>query len=126
MDPKNLKYAKTHEWVAVENGIATVGITDHAQTELGDITYMELPGIGREVKQGEEMAVIESVKAASDVVAPLGGKVSEVNSALEDEPEIINEDPYGEGWICRIGDCDESGLDSLMSPEEYEEFLAEA
>jgi len=125
MNPKNLKYAETHQWVTISGGVATVGITDHAQAELGDITFLELPEVGKDVAQGAELAVIESVKAASDIIAPIAGKVSAVNTALDEDPEIINEDPYGKGWVCQLADYDESGLDALMTAEEYEKFLEE-
>lgn len=123
MNPEHLKYTKSHEWVSVENGVATIGITDHAQTELGDITFLELPDVGKEVAQGDEIAVVESVKAASDIMAPVGGKVAEVNTALEDEPETVNEDPYGKGWICKLENCAESDLENLMSADAYAQSI---
>ena len=123
MTPENLKYTKEHEWVRVEDGTATVGITDHAQQELGDITFVELPEAGKTFGRGDEMVAIESVKAASDVFAPLPGTISEINAGLEDAPEMINEDPYGKGWICRLSDIDASGLDELMDAAAYEAHI---
>ncbi len=122
--PGDLKYTKEHEWLRQEeDGSVTVGITDHAQTALGDLVYVELPEVGQEVESGGEMAVVESVKAASDVYAPIAGKVTEVNEALSDDPEKINADPYGDGWIVRLqpsGDADDT-----MSPDDYQAFLDE-
>jgi glycine cleavage system H protein len=126
MVPHGLKFTREHEWVRFENGSGWVGITDHAQAALGDITFVELPPAGKQVKQGEPLAVIESVKAAGDVFAPLSGTVAEVNMALDSAPELINQDPYGKGWVCRLEDCAAAGLDSLMSPQDYEAFLAGA
>ena len=125
MVPKDLRYTAEHEWVKVEGGVATIGVTDYAQQALGDITYVELPAVGAELRQGAEFAVVESAKAASDVFAPVGGTVTEVNSALEENPELINQDPYGEGWLCRISDVIVEQIESLLSPEEYEKLLAE-
>jgi len=105
----------------VDEDIATVGITDHAQGALGDITFVELPAVGDSVKKGEEAGVIESVKAASDVYSPIDGEIREVNSSREDSPEIINQDPYGDGWIFRMCNIDESQLEDLMSAAEYEQ-----
>ncbi len=99
---KGLFYTKEHEWARIENGKATVGITDYAQHQLGDIVYVELPEIGREVKQGEKIGVIESVKAVSELFSPLSGKITEVNEALKDQPELINQEPYGRGWIIKL------------------------
>ena len=122
--PGDLKYTKEHEWLRQEeDGSVTIGITDHAQTALGDLVYVELPEVGQEVESGGEMAVVESVKAASDVYAPIGGTVTEVNKALSDDPEKINADPYGDGWIVRLqpsGDADEA-----MDPDAYQAFLDE-
>lgn len=116
-------YTEEHEWVAVEGGIATIGITDYAQDALGDITFVELPEIGKEVHQFDDLAVIESVKAASDVYAPLSGRVVAVNEALERMPELVNQDCYGEGWICKVEDIHEEELQNLLSPEAYAEHL---
>jgi len=118
-NPENLKYTKQHEWVRIEGESAVVGITDHAQEELGDITYLELPEDGKTVKQGDELAVIESVKAASDIYAPVGGTVLEANRELAETPETINTDPYGKGWICKLSNAASGDLDALMSAAEY-------
>ena len=124
MVPKDLKYTKEHEWVRIEGAEAVVGITDHAQKALGDITYVELPRAGRKAAPHESVCVVESVKAASDIFAPLGGTVAAVNPALEDAPEQINRDPYGQGWICRFKDFDAAGLAALMTPAAYEAHIA--
>ncbi len=118
--PKELRYYKSHEWVRVEGDTALVGITDYAQNELGDLVYINLPNLGDEVATDEAFADVESVKAVSDVLSPLAGTVSEVNEALVDAPEMINQDPYA-AWIVRLKDI--SGLEGLMSAQEYEEFL---
>lgn len=119
-----LLYTNEHEWVLVEDNIATIGITDHAQTELGDITYVELPGDDDEFNAGDEACTVESVKAASPIYAPVSGKVVEVNSELEDEPGAVNSDPYGAGWIFRVEMSDLSEVKKLLSPEAYEALLA--
>jgi glycine cleavage system H protein len=124
--PVDLFFAKTHEWVLVEENVATIGISDHAQSELGDITFVELPEDDTEINAGDEAANIESVKAASPVFSPVGGVIIEVNPDLEDTPENINHDPYDSGWIFKVEMSDKSDLDNLMSAEEYEEFIAEA
>ena len=123
--PEDLHYSKEHEWVLLEEGSATVGITDHAQERLGEITYVELPAVGTEVSQSDELGSIDSAKAASDIYAPLGGVVVEVNDALDEAPEAINDDPYGDGWICRLENVDEAGLENLLSVEAYRLFLEE-
>ncbi len=123
MIPKELKYTKEHEWVRIENGEAVFGITDHAQSELGDITFVELPKIGKEVKKADSFATVESVKAASDIYAPISGKIIAVNGALNDKPEIVNKSPYGDGWICRVSVHDKREADSLMGEKEYREYL---
>jgi glycine cleavage system H protein len=121
MTPEDRKYARTHEWVKIEsNGQATIGITDHAQEALGDITFIELPEIDHDVEPAEECGVIESVKAASDIYAPIGGKVVAVNTILADRPELVNEDCYEAGWIFKLADIDESQLDDLLDAPEYE------
>jgi glycine cleavage system H protein len=117
--PENLLYRDTHEWVNVED-VATVGISDFAQQQLGDITFVELPEIDQELSQNDEVAVVESVKAASDIYSPVSGRVVEVNEALEDRPELVNSDPYGEGWLFKVELSDESELSTLMKAEEYE------
>ena len=119
--PEDLKYASTHEWARVEaDGSVTVGITDHAQESLGDVVFVELPEVGAELAQGSEAGVVESVKAASDIYAPVTGEVIAINPALEDEPEIINEDPYGEGWMYKIQASDLSDLDKLLDAAGYD------
>ncbi len=125
MVPKDLKYTSEHEWVRVEGDVVTIGISDYAQQALGDITYVELPEVGAELQPGEDFAVVESAKAASDIFAPVGGTVAEVNSALEENPELINQDPYGQGWLCRLTGVRAEQLDSLLSAEEYEKLIAE-
>lgn len=120
--PEDLQYTKSHEWVRIEGDTATIGITDHAQVELGDIVFVELPEEGDAFDAGESFGTVESVKAVSDLYAPVGGEVVEVNSALEDAPENINEDPYGEGWIVKLRTTDEA---DLLSPEEYEKVVEE-
>ena len=120
--PSELKYTKSHEWVRVdEGGVATVGITDHAQELLGDLVFVELPEVGAELGAGAECAVVESVKAASDVYSPLTGQVIEVNEALADAPETINQDAYEEGWIYRMKVVDTAELDGLMDADSYAE-----
>jgi glycine cleavage system H protein len=120
--PDDLQYTQSHEWVRIEGETATIGITDHAQDELGDVVFVELPGEGDTFDAGESFGTVESVKAVSDLYAPVGGEVVEVNSALEDAPENINEDPYGEGWIVKLRTSDEP---HLLSPHEYEQVVAE-
>ena len=120
--PEDLQYTKSHEWVRIEGDTATIGITDHAQDELGDVVFVELPDEGATFDAGESFGTVESVKAVSDLYTPVGGEVVEVNSALEDAPENINEDPYGEGWIVKLRTTD--GAD-LLSPEEYEKVVEE-
>lgn len=122
--PKDLRYTKTHEWVKVEDGHAYIGITDYAQDQLGEIVFIELPEESDDLEKGEEFAAIESVKAASDVMAPVSGVVTAVNEALEDSPELLNEDPY-ENWIVKVELEDESELEGLMSAEEYENMSKE-
>jgi glycine cleavage system H protein len=123
MYPENLKYSKDHEWVKLEGNIATVGISFYAQEELGDIVYVDLPEIGKTVKQNDVLAVIESVKSASDVYSPISGKVIEVNEKLKEKPEIINEDPYHEGWIAKLEISNPNELDTLMNAEEYKKLI---
>lgn len=124
--PGDLKFLKSHEWARVEgNGRVTVGISDHAQGLLGDLVYVELPNVGDKVEAGAASAVVESVKAASDVYAPVGGTVVEVNSALADKPETINEDAYGEGWLYVIEADEPDQLNELLSPDDYAELLEE-
>ena len=120
--PEDLQYTKSHEWVLIEGDTVTIGITDHAQDELGDVVFVELPDEGATFDAGESFGTVESVKAVSDLYTPVGGEVVEVNSALEDVPENINEDPYGEGWIVKLRTTDEP---DLLSPEEYERVVEE-
>lgn len=123
--PVDLKYTKEHEWVKVEGNIATVGITDWAQGELGDIVFVELPAAGLAVAQMETFGTIEAVKAVSDLFSPVTGKVTEVNAALEDEPMLINRDPYGEGWMIKVEVADASQLEQLLDAGAYKELLGE-
>jgi glycine cleavage system H protein len=121
--PKTLKYSKTHEWVRQDEEFVTVGITDHAQTMLGDLVYVELPEIENSFEIGQEIAVIESVKAAADVYCPVSGEVVEINELLLENPQLINEDPYGKGWLVRIRPF-ESDLKDLLTAEEYSKVVA--
>jgi glycine cleavage system H protein len=123
MIPKELKYTQDHEWVKLEDGKVRVGITDHAQKELGDIVFAELPEVGRKVQKGEQVATVESVKAVGEVFAPLSGEVVEVNRAVESLPDLVNKDPYGEGWLFVIKMGKEGELDLLMDAAAYEKFL---
>jgi len=124
--PGDLYYTKDHEWLRREDdGSYTVGITEYATAALGDLVYVELPEVGQELGEGDEMAVVESVKAASDVYAPIAGNVTEVNENLADDPEKINSDPYGDGWIVRMESEDDVDLDDMMSPDDYQAFLDE-
>jgi glycine cleavage system H protein len=125
MYPNELKYSKDHEWVKVEGDEVVVGITYHAQEAMGDVVFVELPEVGDSFEAGESFANIESVKAVSDCYTPIQGEVVAVNEALEDSPELINNDPYGEGWIVRLKVEDTSALEELMTSEEYQEFLKE-
>ncbi len=121
--PPNLKYSQTHEWVRLENDAATVGITAHAQDTLGDITFVEFPKVGAQLTQNHESGVIESVKAASDLMSPVSGVVTAVNNALDSAPEAINDDPYGAGWLYTVKLADASELNALMDAAAYEKFL---
>ena len=123
--PEDLKYSKEHEWVLVEGGVATVGITDYAQDQLGDIVFVELPAVGDKVSKEDAFGVVESVKAVSDIYAPVSGKVVEVNDDLPENPEMLNEDSYGDGWIIKIEMNDLDELQDLMTAGEYEEYVAE-
>lgn len=123
--PDDLRYTKDHEWVREEgDGEYTVGITDHAQAALGDLVFVELPEIGETVEAGAACCVVESVKAASDVYSPLGGEVLEINDVLVDSPELVNSDPYLEGWLFRLRSEDSDALDELLDFDEYTELLA--
>ncbi len=117
--PADLKYTKEHEWTKIEGNIATIGVTEFAQSELGDIAWLEMPSIGDETKLGATFGTIEAVKTVEDLFAPLSGKIVEINSELLDSPELVNDDPYGKGWIVKIEFSDESELQKLLSPDEY-------
>ena len=121
--PTDLKYTKDHEWVRIEGDTATFGVSDHAQEALGDIVFVELPEVGRSIDAGEAYGVVESVKAVSDVYAPVAGEVIEVNEALEGEPDLVNSDPYVTGWIIKVKISDNNDSAELMNPEEYTEIL---
>ena len=122
--PADLKYVASHEWLKLEDdGVITVGITDHAQDALGDVVFVELPEVGREVTADEEIAVVESVKAASDVYAPISGEIVEINEELVDNPELANEDPYGKAWFFKIKPANLADYDGLMTSDEYENSL---
>ena len=123
MVPENLRYTKEHEWVKVEAGVGTIGITFHAQKELGDIVYVELPKIGTLVEQGKSFAVVESVKAASEIFAPVSGEVVGANDALANAPEILNSDPHGAGWIAKIKLSVPEEVDRLLSSTDYQNYL---
>ncbi len=122
--PTELKYAETHEWVRLEDdGTVVVGITDHAQDALGDIVYVELPEVGANADSGGEVAVVESVKAASDIYSPVSGEIVEINSGLEDEPETVNQSPYGDGWLFRVKLADPEDIESLMDADGYKSMI---
>lgn len=121
--PEDLRYSKDHEWVRQEAGTVTIGITDFAQSELGDIVYVELPAIGSSLEAGKEFGTVESVKAVSEVFAPLSGEVVQVNESLRDNPEAVNTDPYGEGWILKVRPSDASDLKALLTSAEYSRFV---
>src|SRR5215470_10762783 len=117
--PSDLKYAKSHEWVRVNGDTATVGITDHAQHELTDVVFVELPAVGKKLKAGEACAVVESVKTASDIYSPLSGEVTEVNKPVVDDPSLVNSDPYGNGWFFKLKLANPAELGALLGPDEY-------
>ena len=123
MTPQDRKYSKTHEWIKIEGDLAVVGITDHAQESLGDVTFVELPSTGQKVAQKAECAVIESVKAASDIFSPVSGVVSKVNEDLESSPENINTDPYDKGWIFKLRDFNKEEYETLMDAASYDKFV---
>jgi len=125
MNPNDLKYAETHEWAALEDGVVTVGISQHAVEELGDLVYIELPEVGAPVSKGESFGEIESVKAVSELISPVDGEVVAVNADLADELELVTNDPYGSGWMIKIKASDPSQLDELMSAEEYRKKVEE-
>ena len=121
--PSELKYARTHEWVKIEGDLVITGITDHAQDELGDLVYVETPEVGSRVTAGEQAGVVESVKTASDIHAPVSGTVVEVNTDLEDDPDFVNDDPYGKGWIYKIKPDNMADVEKLLTNAEYEAGL---
>lgn len=121
--PSELKYARTHEWVKIEGDLVITGITDHAQDELGDLVYVETPEVGSKVTAGEQAGVVESVKTASDIHAPVSGTVVEVNTDLEDDPDFVNDDPYGKGWIYKIKPDNIVDVEKLLTNAEYEAGL---
>jgi len=124
--PSHLKYTKSHEWIeTVSDDTYRVGISDHAQDLLGDMVFIELPEVGQTVSASDECAVVESVKAASDVYSPLSGEIIEINESLEDSPDLVNRDPYGDGWLFTVKATDSSELDELMSADEYIELSSE-
>ena len=124
--PSELKYASSHEWARLEeDGTITVGISDHAQEALGDVVFVELPELSHTLAAGDEAGVVESVKAASDIYAPVGGEVIAINDRLEDEPEVVNSDPYHDGWFFRVQPTDAGELDKLLAAEDYEKVCAE-
>ncbi len=123
--PSGLKYSREHEWVRVEENTALIGITDFAQAELGDVVYVELPEVGLEVEANNTFGVVESVKAVSDLFAPVSGVVTEVNTTLEDEPELVNSDPYEDGWMIRVEMKDESELNELLEADSYRAYTEE-
>jgi glycine cleavage system H protein len=121
--PKDLMYSKDHEWIKFDNNVVTIGITDFAQGELGDIIFVELPEIGRELEKDEPFGTIEAVKTVTDLLAPVAGKVIEINNEIEDSPEFVNEDCYGKGWFLKIGIDNLSGKDKLLKSEDYQAII---
>jgi glycine cleavage system H protein len=124
MNPDELLYTKEHEWLQVDDDIATIGITDHAQEELGDVVYVELPSVGDRVDAGDAFGTVESVKAVSELFAPVSGEVLRVNDALEDSPELVNSDPYGKGWMITVRFRGKLDANELLSADEYSEYLS--
>jgi glycine cleavage system H protein len=122
----NARYAKSHEWARKEGDLIVTGITDHAQAELSDVVYVELPDVGAKIAQGDNFGVIESVKAASDLNMPMGGEIVATNQELVSAPEVVNQDPFGKAWMIKFKPADPSQWDTLLSPEEYEQSVAEA
>ena len=121
--PSELKYASTHEWVKIEGDLVITGISDHAQDALGDLVYVEMPELGQQITAGQQTGVVESVKTASDIHAPISGEVVAVNSSLDDDPDFVNDDPYGKGWIYKIKPNDMADINQLLSSSEYEAGL---
>ena len=124
-NPPDLRYTKEHEWVRVEDGVGTIGITEYAQDQLGDIVYVDLPAEGSQLRQIEKFGEIESVKAVSELFSPVSGEVVESNAALADSPQLVNEAPFGEGWMVRVRLSDTAELDKLLSAQEYDDYLAQ-
>ena len=124
-NPDDLKYTKEHEWMKVEGDIAIIGITHFAQEQLTDIVFVELPEVGKNVTKSKQAAIVESVKSVSDVFAPISGEIIEVNEVLKEKPDLVNQDPYGEGWMIKVRIENQHESDDLMSAEEYEKFLKE-
>ena len=124
--PADRRYTKEHEWVRVEDDLGTIGITDYAQDQLGDIVYLDLPSPGTQVKHLDKLGEIESVKAVSDLYSPVSGEVAEVNQEVIDRPELVNQSPYDEGWLVRVRLADPAEVDSLLSAEQYDELIAQA
>lgn len=123
MYPDNYKYTKEHEWVLIEGETATIGITDHAQSQLGDIVYVELPEEGDNFSIGDEFGSVESVKAVAEVYMPISGEIVDINESLEESPELVNKDPHDDGWLVKVKIADTSELDDLMDHNEYQEFV---
>lgn len=121
--PQELKYTNDHEWIRVENGIATIGITDFAQSELGDIVYVDIETVGETIEQNDVFGSVEAVKTVSDLFMPISGEILEFNESLEDSPESVNKDPYGEGWIIKVKLADNSQLDNLLDASSYKEII---
>lgn len=124
--PKDYKYTRTHEWVKIDGDVATIGITDFAQSELGDITYIELPPVGSSLNQSDSLGVIESVKAASDIYSPISGEVIEDNADVESTPEMVNSSPFDSAWLVKLRVTDESQIDGLLDADAYEKLLEES
>ena len=122
-NPVNLKYTKEHEWIRIDGDIATVGITDYAQDQLTDVVFVELPEVGKQIEQNGNLCVVESVKSVSDIFSPISGEIVEVNKALENSPELVNNDPFEGGWMVKLKAINEAELDKLMTTEEYNTFL---
>lgn len=123
--PQELKYTKDHEWIKVDGNVVTIGITDFAQKELGDIVYVEIESDGEELEQGDVFGTVEAVKTVSDLFMPISGKVIEINENLESEPEIVNSDPYEKGWMIKVEIADASGLDAMLSADDYKSLISE-
>ena len=121
--PADLKYTKEHEWAKIDGNVATIGVTEFAQSELGDIAWLEMPAVGDETRKGDPFGTIEAVKTVEDLYAPLSGKIIEINGELLDSPELVNEDPYGKGWIVKLEYSTESEIENLLSAEAYSELI---